>query len=246
MRSAGHWEREAGRVHWLRGCIRGGDTRLGLCRFLWNLCLGKVPFLRWRFWSGRLTRASELPNYLVLSLSWRTKVNARFCSRFLLCLKAVRCEGGRCFSLDQRRVLFLPLWWMILSPINLDSNLVLSLLAEKKASQRGISRLLSTLQIESAILLIFLLSLDCIYSASATCPTFGFRARSKRMTIFSKVRWWAVCSRDVWMLLSKMRRGMGGNFERVKVQLAESTLELLCNGQIVTECYSINGKFWQS
>lgn len=63
-----------------------------------GICLGKVLSWGWRLRSGRLAGGLELPNYLVLFLSWRTKVNARFCLPFLLRLKAVRCEGGRFFS----------------------------------------------------------------------------------------------------------------------------------------------------
>lgn len=103
---------------------------LGICVWGRSLSWG------WRLWSGRPAGALESPNYLVLFLPWRT--NARFCLLFLLCLKAVRCKGGRFFSLDQKRVLFLPLWWMILSPVNLESNPALLRPSEKKVGQKGI------------------------------------------------------------------------------------------------------------
>ena len=102
-----------------------------------GICVwGKSLSWGWRLWSGRLAGALELPNYLVLFLPWRT--NARFCLLLLLCLKAVRCKGGRFFSLDQKRARFLPLWWMISSPVNLESNPALLRPSEKKAGQRGI------------------------------------------------------------------------------------------------------------
>lgn len=63
--------------------------------------LGRSLSWGWRLRSGRLAGGLELPNFLVLFLSWRTYGNARFCLPFLLRLKAVRCEGGRFFSLEE-------------------------------------------------------------------------------------------------------------------------------------------------
>ena len=90
-------EREAGRLHWLRACLRG---RGHAPWFPWESAFGEGPFPEVGGYGqeGQLG-PWESPNYLVLFLPWRT--NARFCLLFLLCLKAVRCKGGRFFSLDQ-------------------------------------------------------------------------------------------------------------------------------------------------
>lgn len=123
-------EREAGRVHWLRGCEKRRSRSLvyfvsfGICVWGRSLSWG------WRLWSGRLVRAwaSEPPNYPVLFLSWR-KSMVRSCLPSPLCRKAVRCKG---FSLQMEGEFFLPLWWMVLPPFHLDSNPALLVLAEKK------------------------------------------------------------------------------------------------------------------
>lgn len=87
-------EREADRVHWLRGWERTPPwSTLFLLESVWGRTLSWGCRLR----SGRLAGGLELPDYLVLFLSWRTKANARFCLPFLLRLKAVRCKGGRFF-----------------------------------------------------------------------------------------------------------------------------------------------------
>lgn len=70
-------------------------THLGLCGLLWNLCLGKVPFLRLEVMVGRLAGALELPNYLVFFLPWRT--NVRFCLLLLLCFKGSEVQRWQIF-----------------------------------------------------------------------------------------------------------------------------------------------------
>lgn len=124
-------DRGAGRFLWPEVTRR--DHEFGLCYFLWNLCFGKVSFLRMEVKSGRLDGASELPGYCILFLPRRTKVNARFCLPFHQRLKAVRCGGDRFFSLDRQRV-FLLLWWMILPPINL-LNLLLPVLRRSEGKK---------------------------------------------------------------------------------------------------------------
>lgn len=171
---------EAGRVHWLRGWERRIPPWSTL--FALESVWGRSPSWGWRLRSGRLAGGLELPNYLVLFLSWRTKVNARFCLPFLLRLKAVRCEGGRFFSFCH-----LGEWFCLLSTL----SLILHYHYSKKRKLEGhlLSLLLFTNSIHSLLLL------DSISSTSVTFPIFGFQGRSKRMTVFSKVQWRALCSK---------------------------------------------------
>lgn len=178
MRSAKHWEKQAGSTGWE---AERGEYLLGLPCLLWNL-FGEGPFLRLEVKVRKASwglRVAQLP---VLFLSWRTKVNARFCLPFLLRLKAVRCEGGRFFSFCH-----LGEWSCLLSTL----SLILRHHYSKKRKLEGHlwSRLLFTNAIHSLLLL------DSISSTSVTFPIFGFQGRSKRMTAFSKVQWRALCSK---------------------------------------------------
>lgn len=158
--------------------------------FLWNLFWeGPFPEVgRLRSW--RLGGALNLLNYLVLFLPWRTKVSARFCLPFHL--KAARCKGGRLFFLIKGEISSCHFGeWSCL-----PSSLILPLLAGKKARQRGIFHhsFLPYKEIGVSNSAHSLLPLDGIYSTSVTFPIFRFQVRSKRVTVFFKVWWWAICS----------------------------------------------------
>lgn len=77
---------------------------------------------------------------------------------------------------------------MISPPVNIESDLALPLLAEKKF--RGASSIIPpfTVQIGVNNSVHSLFPPDSIYSTSATFPIFGFQVSSKRMTVFSKVQ----------------------------------------------------------
>lgn len=138
--SAEHWEGSRQGPLAERLCERSR-----LCSLVYfvsfGICvLGRSLSWGWRLRSGRLAGlwASKLPNYFFSSSLGGQKSMLRFCLPSHLCLKAVRCKGDRFLSLEQRRIVFLSLWWVILPPVNLDSNLALPLVEERKARQKGI------------------------------------------------------------------------------------------------------------
>lgn len=69
---AEHWEKQAGSTGW-EAVWEGGHTPWFMLFPLESCVLGRSLSWGWRSWSGRLAGASELPNYLVVFLSWRTK-----------------------------------------------------------------------------------------------------------------------------------------------------------------------------